>query len=415
MSQKSRVTVAGMGYVGMSLAVLLARAHPVIAYDIDRARVDKINAKQSTVADPDIDHVFAQDALDLTATLDAREAFSGADFIIVAAPTNYDETTHFFNTAAVEQVIRTARQYNKTALIVIKSTIPVGFTVSQRNALNDDRIAFSPEFLREGKALHNNFYPSRIIVGSKCEQAAQFADMLRDASRTPNVDVMLTGSNEAEAIKLFANSYLATRISFFNELDSFGYAKGLNVKEIIEGVSLDPRIGPGYNNPSFGYGGYCLPKDTKQLLANYEDIPHQLIQAVVETNAGRKAFIANELLKLGAETLGIYRLTMKQGSDNMRSSAMHDIVELLIARGARVLVYEPMLRDGDFAGAEIVDDLNTFLEEIDLLVCNRRDEKIKKIPGSCLYPGFVWSGLRRPEGSSIDVARNAGIFWFTRK
>ncbi|MDA7430556.1 nucleotide sugar dehydrogenase [Primorskyibacter aestuariivivens] len=381
MSVKNRITVAGLGYVGMSLAVLLARHHRVVAYDIDPGRVDKINARQSTVADPDIDAVLAGEEVDLTATLDAKEAFAGAEFIIVAAPTNYDEDTHYFNTSAVEQVIRAARQVNETALIVIKSTIPVGFTASQRAALNDDRIAFSPEFLREGKALHDNFYPSRIIVGSKCDQAAQFAEILRTASLTPDVEVMLTGSNEAEAVKLFANSYLATRVSFFNELDSFGYAKGLNVSEIIRGVSLDPRIGPGYNNPSFGYGGYCLPKDTKQLLANYEDIPHQLIQAVVETNAGRKAFIADEILKLGAQTLGVYRLTMKQGSDNMRSSAMHDIVELLVAQGARVLVYEPMLKNGDLAGAEIVDDLDAFLDRIDLLICNRQDKKIKKFSG----------------------------------
>jgi UDPglucose 6-dehydrogenase len=381
LTENHKITVAGLGYVGMSLAALLARKHRVVAFDIDPVRVDKINSGRSTVADPDIDAVLGQQDLNLTATLDGEEAFSGADFIVVAAPTNYDEDAHFFNTSAVEQVIRQARQFNETALIVIKSTIPVGFTASQREALNDDRIAFSPEFLREGKALHDNFYPSRIIVGSKSEQAAQFAELLRDASLTPNVQVMLTGSNEAEAVKLFANSYLATRISFFNELDSFAYAKGLDVKEIIQGVSLDPRIGEGYNNPSFGYGGYCLPKDTKQLLANYKEIPHLLIQAVVETNAARKSFMANEILKVGADVVGIYRLTMKQGSDNMRSSAMHDVVELLLAKGARVLVYEPMLEAGDLAGAELIQDLDEFLKRADLLICNRRDEKIKSYSG----------------------------------
>lgn len=381
MAGKSKITVAGLGYVGMSLAVLLARKHQVIAFDIDPDRVDKVNSGQSTVEDPDIDAVLGKQDLDLRATLDAEKAFSGADFIVVATPTNYDEDTHFFNTSAVEKVIRQARQYNETALIVIKSTIPVGFTASQRDALKDDRIAFSPEFLREGKALHDNFYPSRIIFGSKSEQAAQFADLLRDASLTPDVKVILTGSNEAEAVKLFANSYLATRVSFFNELDSFGYAQGLDVKEIIRGVCLDPRIGEGYNNPSFGYGGYCLPKDTKQLLANYKDIPHLLIQAVVETNAARKSFIAEEILKVGSDTVGIYRLTMKQGSDNMRSSAMHDVVKLLLAEGARVLVYEPMLEKGDLPGAEIVEDLDDFLKRTDLLVCNRRDEKIESYSG----------------------------------
>lgn len=376
MTQRYNVAVAGLGYVGMSLAVLLARHHKVMALDIDPARVAKVNSGQSTVADTGIDKMFREETLDLTGTLDPEAAYTDADFIIVAAPTNYDEEAHHFDTSAVEAVIRQARQYNKTALIVIKSTIPVGFTKSQQKALSDERITFSPEFLREGKALYDNLHPSRIIVGDKTESGKAFAEMLRAASQKPEVEVLLTGASEAEAIKLFANTYLATRISFFNELDSFGYAQGLDVRDIIAGVCLDPRIGGGYNNPSFGYGGYCLPKDTKQLLANYRSIPHQLIQAVVETNTARKSFIADQILAIGAETIGIYRLTMKQGSDNMRSSAMHDIVENLLAKGANVLVYEPMLQTNLFPGAEIVRDLSEFLSRTKLLVCNRLDNSL---------------------------------------
>lgn len=381
MSEKLKIAVVGLGYVGMSLAVLLARKHHVVALDIDAERIAKVNSGRSTVEDSEIAKVFAQERLDLTGTVDPQSAYAGADFIIVAAPTNYDENTHYFDTSAVESVIQQARQFNKTALIVIKSTIPVGFTEKQKQQLDDDRITFSPEFLREGKALYDNLYPSRIIVGSKSDKARSFAELLRDASLTPDVAVLLTGTSEAEAIKLFANTYLATRISFFNELDSFSLAQGLDVKKIIEGVCLDPRVGPGYNNPSFGYGGYCLPKDTKQLLANYEDIPHQLIQAVVETNSSRKTFIADQILKIPAETIGIYRLTMKQGSDNMRSSAMHDIVNKLLAKGARVLIHEPMLQENLFPGAEIVADLSEFLDRTDLLVCNRLDRKLDGYAG----------------------------------
>jgi len=382
MAKKYKVAVAGLGYVGMSLATLLARKHQVIAYDIDPERIKTVNSGRSTVADPEIDKVLEEKTLELSATLDAAEAFSDADFIIVAAPTNYDSQEHYFDTKAVESVIKQARQHNKTALIVIKSTIPVGFTEQQRQAHGDDRIAFSPEFLREGKALYDNLYPSRIIVGSKSGDAVQFAEMLRDASLKPQVDILLTGSNEAEAVKLFANTYLATRIVFFNELDSFGMAQGMNVKEIIEGVCLDPRIGGSYNNPSFGYGGYCLPKDTKQLLANYRNIPHQLVQAVVESNATRKDYIAEQIVNLGAETLGVYRLTMKQGSDNMRSSAMYDIIKRLLAEGARVIVYEPMLKEDQLAGVEIVEDLAEFLQRSDVVICNRRDKNLENFTGS---------------------------------
>lgn len=378
---KYNVAVAGLGYVGMSLAVLLARQNHVVAFDIEAARIDRVNAGGATVADSEMERVLQEEPLDLTATLDPEAAFSGADFIIVAAPTNYDEEAHFFDTSAVETVIRQARSFNKTALIVVKSTIPVGFTALQQGAMDDEKIVFSPEFLREGKALYDNLYPSRIIVGSKAPEARQFAEMLRDASLKPDVDILLTGSNEAEAVKLFANTYLATRISFFNELDSFSCAQGLDVKEIIQGVCLDPRIGEGYNNPSFGYGGYCLPKDTKQLLANYRDIPHQLVQAVVDTNEARKNFIAEQILKLGAKTIGVYRLTMKQGSDNMRSSAMHDIVKRLIAEHARVVIYEPMLEADALPGVEITDDLERLMSAADLIVCNRRDAALRGYEG----------------------------------
>lgn len=381
MSKRFNVAIAGLGYVGMSLAVLLARQHAVIAFDIDADRIEKLNSGRSTVEDADIEKAFREQKLNLTATLDAKIAFANADFIIVAAPTNYDEEAHYFDTSAVEAVLHQAREHNKNALIVIKSTIPVGFTSAQKEALDDSRIAFSPEFLREGKALHDNLYPSRIIVGSKSDEAEAFAEMLRQASLTPEVDILLTGSDEAEAIKLFSNTYLAMRVSFFNELDSFGLAQGLDVAEIIHGVSLDPRVGGGYNNPSFGYGGYCLPKDTKQLLANYQDIPHQLIQAIVETNGARKNFIAEQVLKQGADTIGVYRMTMKQGSDNMRSSAMYDIVKRLLSEQARVIVYEPMLSAGAFAGVEIVDDLDAFLQKADVVICNRRDKSLEKYTG----------------------------------
>ncbi|SHI70075.1 UDP-glucose dehydrogenase [Shimia gijangensis] len=379
--KRLNVAVAGLGYVGMSLAVLLARKHSVIAFDIDPDRIAKVNAGQSTVADQEIDKALATEDLSLTGTLDPEAAFSGADFIIVAAPTNYDEQAHFFDTSAVEDVIRTARVHNKSALIVIKSTIPVGFTAQQRAVLMDDGIAFSPEFLREGKALYDNYYPSRIIVGAKGDSAAQFAEMLKDASLKPEVEILLTGSDEAEAIKLFANTYLATRVAFFNELDSFGLAQGLNVSELINGVCLDPRVGTGYNNPSFGYGGYCLPKDTKQLLANYKDVPHQLVQAVVDANSSRKKFIAEQIVKTGAKTLGVYRLTMKQGSDNMRSSAMYDVVKYLLAEGAHVIVYEPMLPDDNLKGAEIVESLDEFLHRSDQVICNRKDAVIQAFSG----------------------------------
>lgn len=382
MAKNYKIAVAGLGYVGMSLAILLARKHQVVAFDIDPARIEKVNSGRSTVADTEIDNVIEKETLNLSGTLDAAEAFSDADFIIVAAPTNYDDQEHYFDTKAVESVIKLARQHNKTALIVIKSTIPVGFTEQQRQVLGDDRIAFSPEFLREGKALYDNLYPSRIIVGSKSQDAVLFAEMLRDASLKPQVDILLTGSNEAEAVKLFANTYLATRISFFNELDSFGLAQGLDVKEIIQGVCLDPRIGSGYNNPSFGYGGYCLPKDTKQLLANYRDIPHQLVQAVVESNSARKDYIAEQIGKIDAKTLGIYRLTMKQGSDNMRSSAMHDIVKRLLAEGAQVIAYEPMLTADQLPGVEVVEDLSEFLQRSDVVICNRRDKTLEQFTGS---------------------------------
>lgn len=381
MKKTYKVAVAGLGYVGMSLSVLLARHHEVRAFDIAADRIDKVNAGGATITDPEIEDALRHETLNLRGTLDAEEAFSEADFIIVAAPTNYDERAHFFDTSAVESVIRLSRKFNKSALIVIKSTIPVGFTASQRAELEDDRIAFSPEFLREGRALYDNLYPSRIIVGDKSEDAQAFAKMLQDASMRPDVEILLTGSDEAEAVKLFANTYLATRISFFNELDSFGLAKGLNVHEIIQGVCLDPRIGPGYNNPSFGYGGYCLPKDTKQLLANYQDIPHQLVQAVVETNASRKRFIADHILSQGADFIGIYRLTMKHGSDNMRSSAMYDIVKHLVSEGANVIAYEPMLAAGELPNVVQIDNLTEFLKKSDLLVCNRRDEKIEGFGG----------------------------------
>jgi len=381
MDQSYKVAVAGLGYVGMSLAVLLARRHEVVAFDIDRSRVEKVNAGFATVADPEMEKILQEGQINLRAKLDPAEVFPGADFVIVAVPTNYDEVAHHFDTSAVENVIRTARKFNKSAFIVIKSTIPVGFTESQQEALDDHKLTFSPEFLREGKALFDNLHPSRIVVGDHSKDARAFAEMLRDASLEPEVKILLTGPNEAEAIKLFSNSYLAARISFFNELDSFGMAKGLDVQDIITGVCMDPRIGPGYNNPSFGYGGYCLPKDTKQLLANYRDIPHQLIQSVVDANVSRKKFVAERIIAQAGDTIGVYRLTMKQGSDNMKNSATYDILKHLVAEGANVVVYEPMLSAEELPNVELIKDLSEFLQRVDLLVCNRRDQRIKKFAG----------------------------------
>jgi len=376
MTKKSKITIVGLGYVGMSLAVLLGRSHSVVALDIDEDRVAQVNAGRPTVVDAAMEHVMRSEDLSLVATTDATTAYSEAEFIIVATPTDYDPDKNYFNTSSVEAVIGQARARNSTATIVIKSTIPVGFTARLRAQRGDDNILFSPEFLREGQALHDNLHPSRIVVGGRGSQAERFAGLLKDACLDPDVPVLLTGSTEAEAIKLFANTYLAMRVAFFNELDSFGLARGLDVREIIDGVCHDPRVGDGYNNPSFGYGGYCLPKDTRQLLANYEKVPQHIMQGIVDANSSRKDFIAQEILKRAPKVVGIYRLAMKQGSDNTRSSAIQGVMKRLKAKGVEVILYEPLLAEERYYNSEVVRDCDEFLERANLIVSNRLEEAL---------------------------------------
>jgi len=365
------ITVVGLGYVGMSLAVLLARQHRVTALDIDKERVALVNASYPTVADALMTEYMANEKLSLTATTSPAEAYADADFVIVATPTDYDPEKNYFDTGSVEAVVAQTREHNSTATIVIKSTIPVGFTEQLRQTLNDDNFLFSPEFLREGQALHDNLHPSRIIVGGTDDQAALFGQLLQQAALDAQVPVLQMGSTEAEAVKLFANTYLAMRVAFFNELDSFGLARGLNVREIIDGVSLDPRIGAGYNNPSFGYGGYCLPKDTKQLLATYKLVPQTLIQGIVDSNAARKDFIADEILKMNPAVVGVYRLAMKEGSDNFRASSIQGVMKRIKAKGITVIIYEPSLAGTEFFHSEVVEDLQAFKAKSDIIVVNR--------------------------------------------
>ena len=370
-NEKTKITVVGSGYVGMSLSVLLAQHNDVIVLDIDATRVGKINSKQSTVADDDIELFLAEKSLALNATLDKQEAYEGAKYIIVATPTNYNTSTNRFDTSSVDAVVEDALSINKQALVVIKSTVPVGHTKSLQEKFKTDRVVFSPEFLREGQALKDNLYPSRIIVGSQCKAGAEFTNLLKQGAEKVNIETLQLGSTDAEAVKLFANTYLAMRVSFFNEMDSYALAHDLDIKSIISAVCLDERIGDGYNNPSFGYGGYCLPKDTKQLLANYGQVPQTLIQAIVTSNTARKDFIANEILKQNPETVGFYGLVMKKGSDNFRSSAIQGVMKRIKAKGINVLVYEPNCDDLEFFGSKVLHDVNEFLSKTDLIVANR--------------------------------------------